>query len=52
MMQQVTKTAREITKRNEEEQINNCASDSEDSEDSEELIGPLPPPELRMFRIY
>lgn len=52
MMQQVTKTAREITKRNEEQQNVNNASESDDSDeedDDDEIIGPLPPPDLGMY---
>lgn len=45
-MHQVTKTAREITKRSEEQQD---TKDSDDSENNDELIGPLPPSELSMF---
>lgn len=45
MMQQVTKTAREITKKPEEDQPVGSDKDEEDSDD-EDIIGPLPPPSL------
>lgn len=53
-MQQVTKTAREITKRSEEsESAAQKESESDDSEDEDdEIIGPLPPPNFGMSRIY
>lgn len=51
-MQQVTKTAREITKRSDEQQNSQSASESDESEDDDdEVIGPLPPPELSKFKI-
>lgn len=46
-MQQVTKTAREITKKPEERTLaDSDKEDEEDSSDDEDIIGPLPPPML------
>lgn len=44
MMAQVTKTAREISKQNDEQKSKDTASSESDSED--DIIGPLPPPNL------
>lgn len=53
-MQQVTKTAREITKKPVEDNlVDSDKDDEEDSTDDEELIGPLPPPLLgKRFTVH
>lgn len=57
MMQQVTKTAREITKHSEQIENIKDTSGSENSEDDEDgddddVIGPLPPPELGNTQVH